>query len=129
MRKIIIISSLLICSCVATVKAQMLAHTSWKTYLPALNDTVILNFSSDEETATTPSGDTLVRSHAKFSGDTVTFIDYDGKYLCIDQPGVYRYAIKMDTLSLMLVSDACENRASNIVTAIWIRASHDPAKK
>jgi hypothetical protein len=128
MKKVAFVAAIFLAAAGVQIQAQSIAHTTWKGYFAELSDTVTFNFAQDENLATSSNGDTLVRSHLKFSGDTVTISDIDGKYPCVGQDGVYLFSVKGDTLVFTLVADACEGR-SNISGVVWKRFYPDPSKK
>jgi hypothetical protein len=101
--------------------AQSLHNTAWKMYVSSLNDTLTLHIGNDSSYVTTGTGDVVVRSTCRISKDTVTLQDFDGQYICPNQPGVYTFIIKDEKLVLKLVSDDCEGRNAAINGIAWAR--------
>jgi hypothetical protein len=124
MMKRLIFPAFLILAMAATssLRAQTLVNTSWKTYIEQLNDTLTLHFNQDSSFVSTGSGNVVVRSHWKISGDTVMLNDYDGEYACINMVGRYKMEFTGDMLHFALIEDACEGRAGSLSNARWKKA-------
>ena len=102
--------------------AQSLHNTDWKAYISALNDTITLHIGNDTSFVTVTSGDVVVRSLCRISGDTLSMQDFDGQYACQNGAGIYLSTIKEDKLVLKMVTDPCDGRVSSINGIVWDRA-------
>ncbi|HVS98809.1 MAG TPA: hypothetical protein VHE54_20110 [Puia sp.] len=105
----------------AQAQTTSLKNSVWKFYVQPLNDTLTMHFDADTNWSTSSSGEMIVRSLWKESGDTLRFNDVDGTYPCHDGEGVYRYVIDGDTMSWVLLSDPCADRAGVLSTMKFIR--------
>ena len=105
----------------AQSEAPSLKNTVWKFYVEPLNDTLTYHFDADTSWAASSTGDKIVRSLWKESKDTLRLNDVDGMYPCHDGEGVYRYVIEGDTMTWMLLSDPCQERAGSLANVKFYR--------
>lgn len=119
------------CQVHAQSATASLKNTNWKLFIPDLNDSVELHIKTDSSYATTSTGDVVVRSVCKISGDTLSLIDYDGQYACPNATGKYKINLSDDatTLTLTLIDDPCDGRVNSINKLKWTRAAAPPAMK
>jgi hypothetical protein len=132
MKKALVLVTILIGALIsARAQSQLpsLKNTNWKLFLTEMNDTITLHIKSDTSYVTTTTGDVVVRSVCKVSGDTLTFTDYDGQYACLSQTGKYKLSLSDDSnnLTLTLIEDACDGRANAVNKVKWTRAAAPPA--
>src|SRR5258708_33809889 len=122
MRKFVTLLTFMLIAATFHGNAQTLNHTVWKAFLAgSLNDTVTLRVGVDTCVATNSGGDILVRSIWKINKDTLTIHDIDGQYPCTDSDGVYQFTLSEGDLSLNLIRDLCDGRASAINGVRWIK--------
>jgi hypothetical protein len=119
MKKTVLLTALLIgglLSIHAHAQSQLppLANTNWKLYVAEMNDTLIIHIKKDSSYVTTGTGDVVVRSACKLSGDTIAFTDVDGQYACPNTTGKYKISLSDDanTMTMTLIDDACDGRAN-----------------
>lgn len=95
-----------------TTNAQSLKNTIWKTYNPAIFDTIFVNFHVDSIIQHDSQENLLVASWYQQSGDTVVLLDAAGPFKCPDpDTGWYTVLISGNQLMVNLISDSCDNRA------------------
>lgn len=119
-----LVISLLSIRAQAQTQTPSLKNTNWKLYVPDLNDSITLHIKMDSSYVTATTGDPIVRSVCKISADTLSFTDYDGQYACPGQTGKYKISIPDDgnSLTLTLIEDPCDGRATAINKLKWTRA-------
>lgn len=101
-----------------------LANTSWKAYIgDPLNDTLTWRYATDSLFALSRTGDALVISRFSAANGNLTIDDVGGTYQCPNQTGKYKFAITGDMLTITLVEDACEGRASVLNNSKWTKQS------
>jgi hypothetical protein len=123
MKKMILLTCIILSIGITKTTAQTLVNTSWKGFFgDPINDTLTIHYQKDTFYVTNKGGDMLVRSTLKISKDTMTINDFDGQYMCPQSEGVYKYTINGDNLSFTLVSDACDGRNA-IATIKWVRVA------
>jgi hypothetical protein len=112
----------------AQSQTPSLKNTNWKIFIPDLNDTITLHIKTDSSYVTGTTGDAVVKSVCKVSGDTLSFTDYDGQYACPNATGKYKINLSDDgnNLTLILIEDPCDGRANAINKLKWIRAAATP---
>jgi hypothetical protein len=120
-----LVISLLSIRAKAQTQSPSLKNTNWKLYVPDLNDSITLHIKMDSSYVTATTGDPIVRSVCKISADTLSFTDYDGQYACPGQTGKYKISIPDDgnSLTLTLIEDPCDGRATAINKLKWTRAA------
>jgi len=105
-----------------TVSAQSLKNTAWKVFIGGeVNDTLTMHIQSDSSFVSGSNGEVLVRSTWKMSKDTITIRDYDGKYACQGQEGVYKVTVSSNEMTYVLINDACDGRAGAINGIKWTK--------
>jgi hypothetical protein len=111
---VVLIGGLLSIHARAQSQLPPLANTNWKLYIPDINDTLTIHIKKDSSYATTGTGDVVVRSACKLSGDTIAFTDVDGQYACPNATGKYKVSLSDDanTMTLTLIDDSCDGRAN-----------------
>lgn len=111
---------LLLASLSVRSQAQSLVNTNWKTYVgDPVSDSITLHIKVDSSVVTMTNGMVVVRSHYKLSGDTLSFEDYEGQYMCPNMVGEYKFSRTESILSLMLVNDPCDGRAQAMAGTKW----------
>ena len=126
MKKVILATGLfLLASAVCHLQAQSINNKNWKAYLAdPFNDTLTLHIQSDSSFVTTSSGEVLVQSKCKITGDTLSITDYSTtQYSCPDATGIYKINLSGDSFTLTLIEDPCEGRAQALNGLKWIKAS------
>jgi hypothetical protein len=130
MKKTLLFAALLIAALLSTrtyaqTKTPSLKNTNWKLFIPDLNDSITLHIKMDSSCVTTGTGDTVLKSVCKIWSDTLTFTDYDGQYACTTGTGKYKISISDDTttMTLTLIDDPCDNRATAINKIKWVRTA------
>jgi hypothetical protein len=130
MKKVMLLTALLIgglLSIHAHAQSQLppLANTNWKLYVAEMNDTLLIHIKKDSSYVTTGTGDVVVRSACKLSGDTIAFTDVDGQYACPNATGKYKISLSDDanTMTMTLIDDACDGRANALNKAKLLRAA------
>jgi hypothetical protein len=120
-----LVISLLSIQAQAQTQTPSLKNTNWKLYVPDLNDSITLHIKMDSSFVTATTGDPIVRSVCKISADTLSFTDYDGQYACPGQTGKYKISVPDDgsSLTLTLIDDPCDGRATAINKLKWTRAA------
>ncbi len=115
----------------AQSQGPSLKNTNWKLFVPDLNDSITLHIKVDSSFASTGTGDVVVRSLCKLSGDTLSLVDYDGQYACPNATGKYKIDLSADAnvLTLTLIDDPCDGRVNAINKMKWTRAAAPPAMK
>ncbi|HTS43978.1 MAG TPA: hypothetical protein VMH01_06245 [Puia sp.] len=129
MRKTLIAGVFFLMMGFCRLNAQNLSYSNWKTYFgDPINDTIVWHILKDTSFVLGKSGDTLVLSHCRISGDTLVLSDFGGMYQCPQSDGVYRVSIQGDNLHFDLVTDGCEGR-SVIKDLVWTRVPDDNKSK
>ena len=123
MRKLALLTVVILMAAATGLHAQSLQNTAWKVYLDPLHDTITLHILKDSSFVTGSDGEVLVRSVCKVAKDTISMRDYEGKYYCPDGEGVYKVQVSGDALSFFLVADPCEGRNSSIHGTKWIKVN------
>ena len=128
MKKIILTAGLfLLASTVFHLQAQSIDNKNWKAYLAQpFNDTLTFHIKADSSFVTTSTGEVLVQTSVKISGDILTLADYSTtQYSCPDATGKYKISLSKDgnSLTLTLIEDSCEGRAGALNGLTWIKAS------
>src|ERR1700753_1975127 len=117
MKKKIVFLAVLALTCAASLHAQSLTNTNWKTYIAdPLYDTLILHIRMDSSFVTTKNGDTVVRSLCKVSGDTTTLNNEADQYACQGAIGKYKFSITDEVMNFILIDDPCDGRTQSIVS-------------
>lgn len=104
-------------------KAQSLQNTSWKMYIGEVNDTLTIHIGKDSSYVTDSGGEVVVRSLCKITKDTLNLLDYEGKYACPNDNGVYKITVMADALNFKLIKDSCEGRVGSLDGSKWIRTA------
>jgi hypothetical protein len=127
MRKLALITVVILMVAATGLKAQSkdqsLQNTSWKTYFDALHDTLTLHIGKDSSFVTDGGGEVVVRSLFKAVKDTLSMKDYEGRYACPGDEGIYKVDQNGGTLNFFLVSDPCEGRNSSLSGTKWIKVT------
>ena len=126
MKKFILSAGLfLLAAVVCHLQAQSINNKNWKAYLAEpLNDTLTFHIQSDSSFVTLSSGEVVVQTKCKITGDTLTLTDYStGQYSCPEATGKYKINLSGDSFTLTLIEDACEGRARSLDGLKWIKAS------
>jgi len=126
MKKIILAAGLfLLASTVFHLQAQSINNKNWKAFLAEpFNDTLTFHVQSDSSFVTTSSGEVLVQSKCKITGDTISITDYSTtQYSCPDATGKYKINLSGDSFTLTLIEDPCEGRAQALNGLKWVKAS------
>ena len=126
MKKIILAAGLFLgVSAVFQLQAQSINNKTWKAYLgEPLNDTLTFHVRSDSSFVTSSTGEVLVQTNCKITGDTLTLADYStGQYSCPDVTGKYKIDLSGDSFTLKLIEDPCEGRARSLDGLKWVKAS------
>ncbi len=133
MKKTFSLAALLIAALFSTrtfaqTQTPSLKNTNWKLFIPDLNDSITLHIKTDSSFVTTGTGDTVLKSVCKIWADTLTFADYDGQYACTTGTGKYKISLADDlsALTLTLIDDPCDNRATAINKIKWVRTAAKP---
>jgi hypothetical protein len=121
MRKLALLTVVILMAAATSLKAQSLQNTAWKAYLDPVHDTLTLHIGKDSSFVTDSGGEVVVRSVCKVTKDTLSLRDYEGKYFCPDGEGIYKVAVIGDALNFTLVNDPCEGRNNSISGTKWIR--------
>ena len=121
MRKLTLLTVVILMATAAGAKAQSLQNTSWKTYFDSLHDTLTLHIGKDSSVVTTSGGEVVVRSLFKTQKDTLTMSDYEGMYACPGDAGVYKVDQNGGTLNFTLLNDPCAGRSNSLPGTKWIR--------
>lgn len=136
MKKILLLTFTLVIGLLTTrahaqSQTPSLKNTDWKLFVPDLNDSITLHIKADSSFASTGTGDVVVRSLCKLSGDTLSLTDYDGQYACPNATGKYKIDLSPDAnvLTLTLIDDPCDGRVNAINKVKWTRAAAPPAMK
>jgi len=126
MKKIILSTGLFfLTSAVFHLQAQSINNKNWKAYFAEpFNDTLTFHIKSDSSFVTLSTGEVLVQTSCKMTGDTLTLTDYStGQYSCPDATGKYKINLSGDSFTLTLIEDPCEGRAQALNGVKWIKAS------
>ena len=126
MKKIILsVGLFLLTSAIFHLQAQSINNKNWKAYFAApFNDTLIFHIQSDSTFVTLSTGEVLVQTNCKITGDILTLDDYStGQYSCPDATGKYKIIMDKDSFTLTLIEDACEGRAQALNGLKWVKAS------
>ena len=126
MKKIILSTGLFfLTSAVFHLQAQSINNKTWKAYFAEpFNDTLTFHIKSDSSFVTLSTGEVLVQTSCKMTGDTLTLTDYStGQYSCPDATGKYKINLSGDSFTLTLIEDPCEGRAQALNGVKWIKAS------
>ena len=126
MKKIILTTGLfLLTSSVFHLQAQSINNKKWKAYVvEPINDTLTFHIQSDSSFVTTSTGEVLVQTNCKITGDILTLTDYStGQYSCPDATGKYKINLSGDSFTLTLIEDPCEGRGMTLNGLKWIKAS------
>lgn len=125
MRKLVVLTVVLLVAAVSNLKAQNLnlQNTSWKMYVDQLGDTLTIHIGKDSSYVTDGGGGIVVRSLCKIAKDTLKLQDYDGKFACQGDLGVYKIEIKDDALNFTLINDPCEGRTGSLGGSKWIKVN------
>lgn len=121
MRKLVLLTVVVLMAAATNLNAQSLQNTAWKVYIDQIHDTITLHILKDSSFVTGSDGEVLVRSVCKVGKDTLSMRDYEGKYYCPDGEGVYKVEVSGNELSFFLVNDPCEGRTGSINGTKWIR--------
>jgi len=126
MKKIILSTGLFfLTSAVFHLQAQSINNKNWKAYFAEpFNDTLTFHIKSDSSFVTLSTGEVLVQTSCKMTGDTLSLTDYStGQYSCPDATGKYKINLSGDSFTLTLIEDPCEGRAQALNGVKWIKAS------
>ena len=126
MKKIILTAGLFfLTSALFHLQAQSINNKNWKAYLAEpFNDTLTFHIKSDSSFVTLSTGEVLVQTNCKITGDMLTLTDYStGEYSCPDATGKYKINLSGDSFTLTLIEDPCENRGQALNGLKWIKAS------
>jgi hypothetical protein len=128
MKKIILsVGVFLLAAATFQLQAQSISNKNWKAYLAEpFNDTLTLHIQSDSSFVTTSTGEVLVQSSCKITGDIFTLTDYSTtQYSCPDATGKYKIELSKDgnSLTFTLIEDACDGRAQALSGLKWVKAS------
>lgn len=128
MKKIILsVGLFLLASAAFHLQAQSIDNKNWKAYMAEpFNDTLTLHIKSDSSFVTTSSGELLVQSSVKITGDLLTITDYSTtQYSCPDATGKYKINVSKDgnSVTFTLIEDPCEGRAQALNGLKWVKAS------
>jgi len=126
MKKIILSTGLFfLTSAVFHLQAQSINNKTWKAYFAEpFNDTLTFHIKSDSSFVTLSTGEVLVQTSCKMTGDTLSLTDYStGQYSCPDATGKYKINLSGDSFTLTLIEDPCEGRAQALNGVKWIKAS------
>ena len=126
MKKIILAAGLfLLGSAVFHLQAQSINNKNWKAWLAEpFYDTLTFHVQSDSSFVTLSSGEVLVQTSCKITGDVLTLTDYStSQYSCPDATGKYKINLSGDSFTLTLIEDPCEGRGQALNGLKWIKAS------
>lgn len=123
MQKLTLLTIVLLMTAVTNLKAQTLQNTSWKMWIGELNDTLTIHIGKDSSFVTDGAGEVVVRSVWKVTKDTVSLLDYEGKYACLNDKGIYKVGVTNDVMTFALISDPCEGRVNSLDGSKWIKAA------
>ena len=123
MRKLTLLTVVILMTTMTGLKAQSLQNTSWKSYFDALHDTLTLHIGKDSSFVSLSSGEVVVRSLFKAQKDTLTMSDYEGMYACPGDAGIYKVDQTGGTLNFTLVNDPCAGRSNSLPGSKWIRVT------
>jgi hypothetical protein len=132
MKKTTLALTILLFCCLSAIRSQAqidanaMKNTTWKAYIDQLNDSITLHILNDSSFVSTSTGDVVVRSVCKFSGDTLLLSDYDGQYACTGMTGKYKATFNNDVMTTILVEDPCEGRAGSINNLKWRKTATMP---
>lgn len=121
MRKSSLLLVVILLATATGLKAQSLQNTSWKTYFDSIHDTLTLHIGKDSSFVTDSGGEVVVRSLFKAGKDTLSMKDYEGRYACPGDEGIYKVDQNGGTLNFTLVSDPCEGRNGSLNGTKWIK--------
>ena len=121
MRKLIVLTVVLLVAAVTNGEAQSLQNTSWKMYIEQLHDTLTLHLGKDSSFVTDGGGEVVVRSTFKMTKDTLNLKDYEGRYQCPGEEGIYKVAVIDDALNFTLINDPCEGRTGSLSGSKWVK--------
>ena len=115
-----IIFSLFILVACTSLKAQI-ANNKWTGTLQFDQPTdVLLDFKKDTvEAISTGNGQTLETMTFTVKDNILTLKKVSGQSECGDIIGKYKFELKDDSISIMLVEDGCFNRASVLDKTKW----------
>ena len=127
MKKIILsVGLFLLVSAAFHLNAQSIDNKNWKAYLgQPFNDSLTFHIKADSSYVTTSTGELLVQTSVKITGDILTLADYSTtQYSCPDATGKYKVELSKDgnSFTLTLVEDACEGRAQALNGLKWVKA-------
>jgi hypothetical protein len=124
MRKLVVLTVVLLVAAVTNGKAQNLnlQNTSWKMYFDQLHDTLTMHLGKDSSFVTDSGGEVVVKSTFKVAKDTLDIRDYEGRYQCPGDEGIYKVTIVDGALNFTLISDPCEGRNGSLSGSKWIKA-------
>ncbi len=103
-----------------TLSKEELANSQWKTFYPAMKDTLMMRYTKDSLIITTSTGAQLLVSGYKLGKNIITFHDGGGLNGCPDLPGSYHLQIAGDVLTLQMDEDPCDGRGSILISKKWI---------
>jgi hypothetical protein len=121
MKKIILLTGIVLFASAFCLHGQSIENKNWKAYLDApINDTVTFHIQSDSSFVTNSNGDVVIRMRCFITGDTLTMVNQDAEqHGCPDQKGKYKLNYKDDSFVLTLIDDACEGRAHALQGVKW----------
>ena len=127
MKKIILsVGLFLLVSAAFHLNAQSIDNKNWKAFLgQPFNDSLTFHIKADSSYVTTSTGEVLVQTSVKITGDVLTLADYSTtEYSCPDATGKYKVELSKDgnSFTLTLVEDACEGRAQALNGLKWVKA-------
>ena len=126
MKKIILAAGLfLLASVLGHLQAQSINNKNWKAWIgEPIYDTLTFHIQSDSSFVTISSGEVLIQTNCKITGDTLTLTDYStGQYSCPGATGMYKINLSGDSFTLTLIEDPCEGRGQSLNGLKWIKAS------
>ena len=126
MKKIILsVGLFLLASAAFHLQAQSINNKNWKAYLAQpFNDTLTFHIQSDSSFVTLSTGEVLVQTKCKITGDMLTLDDYStGQYSCPEATGKYKISMDKDGFTLTLIEDPCEGRAQSLDGLKFVKAS------
>ena len=126
MKKFILsVGLFLLVSAAFHLNAQSIDNKNWKAFLgQPFNDSLTFHIKADSSYVTTSTGEVLVQTSVKITGDVLTLADYSTtEYSCPDATGKYKVELSKDgnSFTLTLVEDACEGRAQALNGLKWVK--------